>query len=108
MCMKTIFVVYTEQKLDLNDSATKKIKKYAFNTEEDLKEGDMLKSPNYDTPMMVVRVLDTSFKYYSHVTGELFDEINSTHCYDIRTLVIRTDDSNVVYAQKIGDANKSI
>ena len=101
--MKTIFVVYTTQKLDLNDSATKKIKRYVFNTEEDLKEGDMLKSPNYETPMMVVRILDTSFKYYNHVTGELLDEINSTHCYDIRTLVIRTDDSNVVYAQKIGE-----
>lgn len=37
MCMKTIFVVYTEQKLDLNDSAAKKIKRYVFNTEEDLK-----------------------------------------------------------------------
>lgn len=67
----------------------------------------MLKSSNYETPMMVVRTLDTSFKYYNHVTGELLNEINSTYRYDIRTLVIRTDDSNVVYAQKIGEDNQN-
>ena len=54
--MKTILVVYTDTALTIKQVSDKKMKKYCFRTEEDLK---------------VVDVIDQDYKYYNAATGEL-------------------------------------
>ena len=46
---KTIIIVYTNRKLKKAEIG--KAKKYAFNSSFDLKEGDMINSPSYETNM---------------------------------------------------------
>lgn len=97
--MKTILVVYTNKLLSKSEIA--RAKKYSFNTSADLKEGDMFSSPSYDTNMQVVKVLDNAYKYYNASTGELSDTFNSTAQWEIRTLVIREDEEEVIYGNII-------
>jgi hypothetical protein len=93
--MKTVLVVYTDN--FLSKSAVARAKKYCFNTESDLREGDMIKSKDYTTSMQVVKVLDKSYKYFNGATGELSDEFNSTAQWEIKTLVIKEENNDVVY-----------
>lgn len=86
--MKTVIVVYTDSK-SLTKAQIGQFKRYSFNTSAELKEGDIIKSPQYDTNMYVVKVLDTSYKYYNRSTGELSDEYTSTSQWEIRNLVIQ-------------------
>lgn len=97
--MKTILVVYTNKLLSKLEIA--KTKKYSFNTSADLKEGDMFNSPSYDTKMQVVKILEYSYKYYNTSTGELSDIFNSTSQWEIRTLVIREEDEEIIYGHLI-------
>lgn len=93
--LKTIAVVYTATGLAADQ--IRKAKKYSFNTKEEVKVGDFIKSPSYTTPMLVVRVAGESFKYYNSVTGDLSNTWNSTAQEDIKELVIREESSEVVY-----------
>lgn len=98
--MKTVLVIYT----DLIISSKKEIakaKKYAFNTSSELKEGDILSSPEYTSRMQVVKVLDKSFKYYNSLTRDLSDDYTSTAQWEIRNLVVREEESEVVYAHLV-------
>lgn len=97
--MKTILVVYTNRQMSKKEIAGSK--KYAFNTDSDLKEGDMISSQEYTTPMLVVKVLDEHYKYFNHATGELTNKFNSTSQWEIRTLIIREDEEMAVYAKMI-------
>lgn len=97
--MKTIFVVFSNTVLSSDQIV--KSKKYCFNTDSDLKVGDMIKSNTYDSSLLVVRVLDKNFKYYNSSNGELSDEISSTLQNEIKTLVIREEESNVVYGRLV-------
>jgi hypothetical protein len=45
--------------------------------------------------------LDKNFKYYNSSNGELSDEISSTLQNEIKTLVIREEESNVVYGRLV-------
>lgn len=99
--MKTIFVVYTDEK-NFNVKACK-VKKYAFNTENDVKVGDILKSSTYDTNMVVTDVLDKAYKYYNNTTGELSDVLNSTALRSIKTMDITDKAVDVVIARKTGE-----
>jgi len=93
--MKTILVVYTDVK---NREAYRK-KRYAFNTNSDVIVGDFIDSNDYDTNMLVVRVLDNTYKYYNGSTGELSDNFNSTQQWEIRQLVVADEvNDNIVYA----------
>jgi len=94
---KTIFVVYgsiaTATKSGTYKSAKeaiadKNVKRYSFNTESDVKVGDEVKSSAYSTNLIVVGVLDKSFKYYNAGTGDLTNELTSTRCYAIKDLKI--------------------
>ena len=98
--MKTILVIYTNKKLT-KSSEIGKNKRYAFNTEADLKEGDMFESNDYSTKLQVVKVLDKSYIYYNASTGELSDMFTSASQWLIRTVVIREDVSDVVYASLV-------
>lgn len=98
--MKTIVVVYSNTE-KLSKAEIGKMKKYSFNTDADIKVGDLLDSPTYTTKMLVVKVLNKQYKYYNTSTGKLSNSYNSTSQWEIRTLVIREDDNEVIYACKI-------
>lgn len=86
MAAKTILVVFMS---DANNEVTvKKKKKYSFNTDADLKVGDILYVPNYGKNVFVSMIADKAFKYYNISTGELTNEINSSNIFPIRTLSI--------------------
>ena len=90
---KTILVVYISkavygERTDFTDKEIRGMKKYTFNTESDVKEGDLLKSDSYKDNMFVVTVIDKSFNYYNSSTGEFRDDINSSMCNKIAELVI--------------------
>ena len=97
--MKTILVVYTNRQMSKKEIAG--AKKYAFNTDSDLKVGEIISSQEYTTPMMVVKVLDESYQYFNFATGELTNKFNSTSQWEIRTLIIREDEEMAIYAKRI-------
>jgi len=85
--MKTILVVYSNKK-DLIPVEMMRLKRYSFNCNAEVEVGDILESSEYDTPMVVVKVLDTKYKYFNRTTGELSNDFNSTSQWEIRDLVI--------------------
>lgn len=99
--MKVILVVYTNTVLSLKQVSDKKLVKYAFRTDEDLKVGDILSSKAYTSKMQVVDVIDNDYSYYNALTGELRNDVNSTRCYPIKKIVLREDDELTVYATKV-------
>ena len=98
--MKTIIVVYSD-KLKLTKGEIGKMKKYAFNTDNDVEVGDVLDSQAYGTRLVVVKVLSKAHKYYNASTGDLNNTYKSTAQWEIKKLVIRQDEEEVVYAQKV-------
>lgn len=101
--LKTIVVIYTDK--IKSDAVIRNDKKYSFNTVSEVNVGDLIKSPNYTTPMQVVKILDKSYKYYHQVTGDFSNEYTSSAQWDIRTLVINEQDDNVVYGTIINLKN---
>lgn len=99
--MKTILVVYTNTALTIKQVSDRKMMKYAFRSDEDLKVGDIIESKAYSTKMQVVDVVEEDYKYYNSCTGELRNTINSTKCYPIKKIVLREDDELTVYAKKV-------
>ena len=98
--MNTILVVYTnELSLSKKDIRTKKA--YAFNTNSTLKEGDLIKTKEYDTRILVIKVLENAFKYYNSTTGELSNDFTSTAQREIVTLEIREDDEEIIYGSLV-------
>lgn len=96
--MKTILIVYSNKK-DLTTVEMMRLKRYSFNCETEVKVGDILKSDEYDTDMVVVKVLDKNYKYFNGSNGELSDNFNSTSQWEIRDLIIQDEkESNTVYA----------
>lgn len=98
--MKTILVIYSNQRVT-DQARLRQLKYYAFNTDSEISEGDMLFSQSYDTRMQVVKVLDKAYKYYNNSTGDLSDNFTSTAQREVALLQLREDESNVVYAKKI-------
>lgn len=105
--MKTILVVYTDQKLSVEQINSRKMQKYCFRTESEVEVGDVLKSKSYTNNMVVTDVVDADHKYYNAQTGEMTNTIYSTKCYPIRTLVLREEDENVIYAIKVTNSEKA-
>lgn len=99
--MKTILVVYTSQELTVEQLNNQKAQKYCFRTDSEVKVGDVLKSRNYTTNMVVTDVIEHDYKYYNKQSGEMTDTISSTNCYPIKTMVLREEDASVVYTTKV-------
>jgi len=100
--LRTIMVVYSDTAVDAKKATT--MKKYAFNTIEDVKVGDRIASDAYDTGMVIVEVLEDGFRYYNFVTGELTNVMNNTKLGMIRTIKILDEvDVNTIYAVKVTD-----
>ena len=98
--LKTIIVVYTATKLTQKEANN--LKHYAFNTNDNLKVGDMISSKDYNTPMQVIKVLNKAYDFFNLSNGELSDEYTSTAQRPIRKFIIRTDDDEaVVYGKKL-------
>ncbi|MFI3188405.1 MAG: hypothetical protein QX190_02435, partial [Methylococcales bacterium] len=75
--MKTILIIYTNQKLTgILDIA--KYQTYSFNTSIDIKVGDLISSKEYSTNMQVIKVIDKALALYNRNTGELSNEYTST------------------------------
>lgn len=100
--MKTILVVYTNgRQMSVEEINNRKLQKYCFRTEDNVQAGDILRSPNYSSEMVVTDVIDADYKYYNACTGEITNTVNSTRCYNIKTLIIRENHANAVYAVKL-------
>jgi hypothetical protein len=78
------------------------LKKYAFNTSDEVVVNNTITSTKYNTAMQVVRVLDNAYKYYNPSTGELSNEYTSTMQWEIKTLAIREEDDSIVYGKIVG------
>jgi len=78
-------------------------KHYSFNVDdtEDIQEGDILDSPEYDNRMRVIKVLPVEYEYYNLETGELTNEYNSTLLRPIKRLKLQEEPEQTVYAQKL-------
>lgn len=98
--MKTIIVIYTNTKITAKAELAR-YKKYSFNTSNDLKVGDLIKTNTYTTNMQVVKVLDCKYEYFNGATGELSDSYTSTNQWEIRDLIIRDDSETAVYGSII-------
>ena len=94
--MKTIIVIYTNNRINSSKEVNSK-PKYSFNTNSDLKVGDIIKSSQYSSNMQVVSVLDKCYRYVNCKTGDLSMECNSTNCFAIRELVIQDKEENKIY-----------
>lgn len=94
--MKTIMVIYTNNRTNSTKEVNSK-PKYSFNTEANLKVGDIIKSSQYSSNMQVVSVLDKCYRYVNCKTGDLSMECNSTNCFVIRELVIQDKEENKIY-----------
>ena len=94
--MKTIIVIYTNNRINSTKEVNSK-PKYSFNTEANLKVGDIIKSSQYSSNMQVVSVLDKCYRYVNCKTGDLSMECNSTNCFAIRELVIQDKEENRIY-----------
>jgi hypothetical protein len=99
--MKTILVVYTDKISPLSIKEIAGLKKYAFNTASEMSFGSIISSPEYSTNMVVVKILEESFKYYNSATGELSNIFTSTLQWEVRTLAIRNDEETVIYGKLI-------
>jgi hypothetical protein len=97
--MKTILVVYSNKAVSKSDIS--RMKKYSFNTSSELKEGDIIETKEYETNLVVVKILDRAYIYYNGSTGELSDTFNSTSQWTIRTLEIRDEEEEIIYGKKI-------
>ena len=94
--MKTIIVIYTNNRINSTKEVNSK-PKYSFNTEANLKVGDIIKSSQYSSNMQVVSVLDKCYRYVNCKTGDLSMECNSANCFVIRELVIQDKEENRIY-----------
>lgn len=97
---KTILVVYSNTKINVDAC---KLKRYAFNTEDNVKVGRMYKTDTYTTNIVVVKILDEAFNYYNSVTGKLSNVFDSTKMGDIKDLKVgkKWFSTNIVRAAKI-------
>ncbi len=99
---RTIFVVYTNG-TSKGVITNRCLKRYAFNTESEVSVGDIIESKDYESRMVVVKVLTREYKYYDRITGVLSNKLTSTGMYDIKDIkIVENVDSEMVVASKIG------
>ena len=99
--MKTILVVYTHEKLNKKESQA--LKRYSFNAADNIKVGMLLEAEEYETPMQVVKILPTCYKFVNLSTGELSNKtkVNSTRDVEIRVLRLRKETTSVIEVVEI-------
>lgn len=68
--MKTISVIFTKDKV--TNEVADKMKSYTFNTESDVKVGDLVTIEGYNSNLQVTKVYDMLYKNYYPANGSLF------------------------------------
>ena len=99
--MKTILVVYADNPVTKTEA--RRLKQYAFNTNEKVKVGDRFQVDGYDTPVQVSQVLEGApYKFVNISTGDLsYRAKGSTRLFPLREIRLRQEDSDeVVYATR--------
>lgn len=91
--MNTILVIYISGTTPVTPGYTQR---YAFNADETVKVGDIIKSPNYNNNMQVVEKVDTCYKYFNKTTGELTNKFKNSNSFPIRTLDVREHSGDIV------------
>lgn len=88
--MKTIKVIFTSgyQEMPMG-------RRYSFNTTLDVKEGDLIETPDYEKKLLqVVAVQQKLYKSFNYHTGQEHEEMRTEKGYgEIKTL---SEDSRVV------------
>ncbi len=92
--MRTILVTYENSKPIIGSSY---IKRYAFNTDANVQEGDLIKSSKYDNKMKVEVIMDKQYTYFNVLNGDLSDEHNNSYQHPIRELRIGEEDKDIIY-----------
>lgn len=103
--MKTILITFTDLgKPVLKDFKENHCRKYSFRVKDsvNIKEGDVVRSPAYNSNMLVTDVLNKDYLYVNNVTGELKTELTSTFDYPIKTLKFTERRDLTEYACVIG------
>lgn len=60
-------------------------KQYTFNTELDVKEGDVIKSPDYNADLTVSKIYDKLYQF-GDFSGEVYEEKQSQNNFKIKIL----------------------
>lgn len=98
--MKTILVVYSNIRLSKREHQTHK--RYAFNIDEPVKVGDLLKLEKYSTPVQIIEIIAKPFKYINLYSGDMSNKRTaSTQQVEIRTL--RIEVAETMTAVKLED-----
>lgn len=85
--MKTFYVLFVNE--PVTDPITiKTSKRYSFNSQGELKVGDIIESSTYKRKLQVIEELPESFKYFNFASGELKNELNDSKDAAIKELVI--------------------
>ena len=94
--MKTVLIRYLDTLDRVNKSDKRKL--YAFNIEDSeiIEEGVIygLNKKLYSNYILVVKVLDESFKYYNSSTGDLLNNYSNTGLKDIKLLKLVEESSD--------------
>lgn len=73
--MKTFDVLFVDEPVvDLKVALA--MKKYCFNSEDDIKVGDIIKCPAYKRNLQVIEELPKSYLYFNFVSGILKNKID--------------------------------
>jgi hypothetical protein len=89
--MKTIIVVFTKTKI--NEDLIYKLKQYTFNTESDIKKGDLITIDGYNSNLQVTGVFEKLYKSYSNITGQLFEELEGESYPAIKVVTCKVIES---------------
>jgi len=95
--MKKVIVVYTNRKL--TPIEYQGMKPYVFNTNSNLKIGDMISSPKYDNPMQIIGVMEASVPQIVEVAD--FINKGRFNQYSVRELVENIPDPSFIYFKKL-------
>jgi hypothetical protein len=98
--MKTILAIFTNV-IVTDSTELAKAKKYSYNTESDIKVGDMIKSQNYTKPVQIVEILEDTFEWYNPKTGSMSNERESEDFFNIRQLELCEEEDLTIYGIKI-------
>ena len=97
--MKTILFTYNSS--SEYHAPNKNEKRYCFITDDDVKVGDVLKSPSYASNMHVCDVVEKEYKYVNPINGNLYTEVTSTQCVPIKILKL-VETGDFIPASKVG------
>ena len=90
--MKTILGIYTKNRV-AHDVALQK-KRYSFNTNLDIKVGDLIKDNSYTTPIQVTDILEKTSSFVNLVTGQLSDTQGEGRVVALKVLTGGVDRAN--------------